>query len=84
MGNPYVVQDFPAIESYLCAFSNVSVSEAAVVKAVFGEIPIRGHLPVTIPGVASRGDGIERPAQPISAQPSPGGSTDVRPKNIQP
>ena len=61
MGNPYVVQDFPAIQNYLCAFSNVTVSETAAVKAIFGEIPIGGHLPVTIPGIASRGAGIERP-----------------------
>jgi len=27
-------------------------------KALFGEIPIQGHLPVTIPGVAERGQGI--------------------------
>jgi len=74
MGNPYVVQSFPAIENYLCAFSNMSVSETAAVKAVFGEIPIRGHLPVTIPGVAARGEGLERPAQT-----STGGSTNARP-----
>jgi len=30
------------------------------VKAVFGEIPIHGKLPVTLPGVAKRGDGIDR------------------------
>jgi beta-N-acetylhexosaminidase len=35
----------------------------AAVKALFGEIPIRGHLPVTIPNVAQRGVGLERPAQ---------------------
>ncbi len=79
MGNPYVVQDFPAIQSYLCAFSNAAVSETAAVKAIFGEIPISGHLPVTIPGIASRGQGIERPARPISAQPSSGGSSRVQP-----
>jgi beta-N-acetylhexosaminidase len=79
MGNPYVVQDFPAIQNYVCAFSNATVSEAAAVKAIFGEIPIGGHLPVTIPGVASRGEGLERPAQPSS-----GGSSHVQPKNVQP
>jgi len=63
MGNPYTVQDFPAIQNYVCAYSNVSVSETAAVKAIFGEIPIGGHLPVTIPGVANRGDGLERAAQ---------------------
>jgi beta-N-acetylhexosaminidase len=79
MGNPYVVQDFPAIQNYVCAFSNASVSETAAVKAIFGEIPIGGRLPVTIPGIAARGDGIERPARPISDQPSSGGSSHVQP-----
>ena len=79
MGNPYVVQDFPAIQNYLCAFSNAAVSETAAVKAIFGEIPIGGHLPVTIPGIASRGEGIERPARLIPAQPSSGGSSRVQP-----
>jgi beta-N-acetylhexosaminidase len=79
MGNPYVVQDFPAIQNYLCAFSNATVSETAAVKAIFGEIPIGGHLPVTIPGIASRGEGIERPPRPIPAQPSSGGSSHVQP-----
>jgi beta-N-acetylhexosaminidase len=66
MGNPYVVQDFPTIENYVCAFSNATVSESAAVKAIFGEIPIHGHLPVTIPGIASRGEGLERPVQSSS------------------
>ncbi len=63
MGNPYVASEFPKIETYLCTFSNASVSEVAAVKALFGEIPIRGHLPVTIPNIAARGAGIEHPAQ---------------------
>lgn len=69
MGNPYLVQDFPAIQNYVCAFSNATVSETAVAKAIFGEIPIYGHLPITIPGIASRGDGLERPARQILAPP---------------
>jgi beta-N-acetylhexosaminidase len=63
MGNPYLAQSFPMVQNYLCTFSNVSVSELSAVKALFGEIAIRGHLPVTIPGIAARGDGIARPAQ---------------------
>lgn len=62
MGNPYVVADFPKIDNYLCTFSNETVSELSAVKALFGEIPIRGHLPVSIPNVAQRGAGIERQA----------------------
>ena len=78
MGNPYLVQDFSEIQNYVCAFSNATVSETAVVKAIFGEIPISGRLPVTIPGIASRGEGIEHPARPISAQPSSGGTSYVQ------
>jgi len=63
VGNPYLASDFPKIENYMCTFSNATVSEIAAVRALFGEIPIRGHLPVTIPNVALRGAGIERPAQ---------------------
>ena len=73
MGNPYVIGDFPAIQNYMCTFSNATVSEIAAVKALFAEIPIRGHLPVTIPGVAARGQGLERPARTVS-----GGSGHVQ------
>jgi beta-N-acetylhexosaminidase len=45
----------------MCTFSNATVSEIGAVKALFGEIAIRGHLPVSIPNVAQRGAGLERP-----------------------
>jgi beta-N-acetylhexosaminidase len=63
MGNPYLAQDFPSVENYICTFSNATVSEVSAVKALFGEIAIRGHLPVSIPNVAQRGAGIERRSQ---------------------
>jgi beta-N-acetylhexosaminidase len=72
MGNPYLAADFPKVENYMCTFSNATVSEIAAVKALFGEIAIRGHLPVTIPGVAARGAGIERPGQVASGGPEHG------------
>jgi beta-N-acetylhexosaminidase len=62
MGNPYLAMDFPAVENYLCAFSSTSVSEVAAVKALFGEIPVHGRLPVTIPGIAALGSGMDRQA----------------------
>lgn len=63
MGNPNTGQNLPHLENYLCAFSSATVSEDSAVRALFGDIPIRGRLPVTIPGVAERGAGIDRPAQ---------------------
>jgi beta-N-acetylhexosaminidase len=61
-GSPYFLADFPQIENYVCAYSNAITSEVGAVKALFGEIPFRGRLPVTIPGVAQRGAGIDRPS----------------------
>ena len=61
MGNPYLGSDFPEVQVYLCTFSNLPVSESAAVKALFGEISIRGRLPISIPNVAQRGAGIDRP-----------------------
>lgn len=68
LGNPYVVAGFPGIQNYLCTFSNETVSELSAVRALFGEIPIRGHLPVSIPNVAQRGAGIERQARGASGE----------------
>jgi beta-N-acetylhexosaminidase len=63
IGSPYIAKDFPAVQTYLCTFSSANVSETAAVKALFGEIAIHGHLPVSIPDIAARDAGIERPAQ---------------------
>jgi len=62
VGSPYLAASFPAITTYLCTFSDASVSERSAVKALFGEIPIHGRLPVTIPQVAERGAGLDRDA----------------------
>ncbi len=66
MGNPYIASSFPEIQTYVCTYSNTNVSEMSAAKALFGEIPMNGHLPVTIPNVASRGAGIASPAQRFS------------------
>jgi len=61
MGNPYLAKDFPEVQNYLCTFSAGQVSETSAVKALFGEIEIHGHLPVMIPGIAARGEGMVQP-----------------------
>ena len=54
LGNPYLIAQYPTIQNYVCTFSNAPVSELSAVKFLFGEIPARGQLPVTIPGIAAR------------------------------
>jgi beta-N-acetylhexosaminidase len=58
MGNPYVAQNFPAIENYICTYSNAPTAELSAVKALFGELKPRGRLPVTLPGIAARGSSL--------------------------
>ena len=62
LGNPYLVRSFPKAAAFLLTFSTVPPSETAAVQALFGEAAIRGHSPVTIPGVAKLGDGFQLPA----------------------
>ncbi|MGP0073796.1 MAG: glycoside hydrolase family 3 N-terminal domain-containing protein [Bryobacteraceae bacterium] len=71
LGNPYLVRGFPNVSAYLTTYSPTSTSEMALAKALFGEIAITGHLPVTIPGVAKYGDGIQVPASTSVAKGAP-------------
>ena len=65
LGNPYLLRSFPNVAAYLATFSTVPPSETAAVKALWGEMAIRGHLPVSIPGLAQYGEGIQtQPARP--------------------
>ncbi len=83
LGSPYVAAGFPQMQNYLCTYSGVPVSEAAAVKALFGEIPIHGRLPVTIPGVAERGAGLDRPAQSTRFFRHSSGGSHARSRTIQ-
>jgi beta-N-acetylhexosaminidase len=62
LGNPYLVRTFPNAATYVTTYSTTPTSEASLAKALFGEIAITGRLPVTIPGIAKYGDGIQLPA----------------------
>jgi beta-glucosidase-like glycosyl hydrolase/CubicO group peptidase (beta-lactamase class C family) len=69
-GSPYLIERFPQAETWLAAFGISDVAQISVARALFGEIPVRGHLPVTVPGVNLRaGFGIELPANPMTLQP---------------
>jgi beta-N-acetylhexosaminidase len=61
LGNPYLLASFPQAAAYMATFSSTVPSEVSAAKALFGEIAISGHTPVTIPGFAKLGDGIQLP-----------------------
>lgn len=61
-GNPYLAADLPGLATFLAAYGEQPVMQAAVARALFGEAEITGRLPVSIPGVAERGSGIRKAA----------------------
>jgi beta-N-acetylhexosaminidase len=69
-GSPYLIEEFPQAETWLAAFGISDVAQISAARALFGEIPVRGHLPVTVPGVNLKaGFGIEVPANPVTLRP---------------
>jgi beta-glucosidase-like glycosyl hydrolase len=59
-GTPYMLREIPTAGTYFCAYGVQPVMQLAAVHALFGEAPVSGNLPVTIPGLAPRGTGITR------------------------
>ncbi len=73
LGNPYVAQNFPSVQTYICTYSNATSSELSAVKALFGELQSHGKLPVTLPGIAERGFSLPWPSAAQSGAVSSGG-----------
>jgi beta-N-acetylhexosaminidase len=74
LGNPYLVRAFPNVSAYLTTYSPTPTSEAALAKALFGETAITGRLPISIPGIAKYGDGIQVPAANTAVPAAPKGA----------
>jgi beta-N-acetylhexosaminidase len=69
-GSPYLIEGFPHAETWLAAFGISDVAQISAARALFGEIPVRGRLPVTVPHVNLKaGFGIEVPANPMTLEP---------------
>jgi beta-N-acetylhexosaminidase len=69
-GSPYLIERFPQAKTWLAVFGISDVAQISAARALFGQIPVRGHLPVTIPGVDMKaGFGIELAANPMTLQP---------------
>lgn len=79
-GNPYVIRQFPRVQSYMVTYGVGDALERAAVRAVLGVEPIGGHAPISLPGFFARGDGIAR--APVNA--SPGAGTPTSPATATP
>ena len=58
-GNPYLLQNFPALRTYMVAYGDMPSLQQAVARGLLGEIDITGRLPISLPGLYPRGTGIQ-------------------------
>jgi beta-N-acetylhexosaminidase len=58
-GNPYLLQSFPGLRTYVVAYGDMPSLQQAVARALMGEIDITGKLPISLPGLYPRGTGIQ-------------------------
>src|SRR3954469_5772828 len=69
-GNPYVAGSLPEVPAALLTYDLGDLAEQSAVRALAGEIPIGGRLPITIPNLAGAGEGLSRKAftspEPVS------------------
>jgi beta-N-acetylhexosaminidase len=58
-GNPYLLQSFPELRTYVVAYGDTPSLQQAAARAVLGKIDITGKLPISLPGLYPRGAGIQ-------------------------
>jgi beta-N-acetylhexosaminidase len=58
-GNPYLLQNFPDLKTYLVAYGDMPSLQQAAARALLGAIDISGRLPITLPSGYARGTGIQ-------------------------
>ncbi|NIP80945.1 MAG: serine hydrolase, partial [Gemmatimonadetes bacterium] len=75
LGSPYVLRQLPELGSYLIAWGSDEVSQVAAAEALVGRAPITGRLPIAIPPLHGRGDGLTRAA---GLEPDPGPTGPAR------
>jgi beta-N-acetylhexosaminidase len=59
-GSPYLLSHVPEVPSYILTFDTHPAAELAAIRAITGEIPFRGKLPISLPGFYEIGHGLTR------------------------
>lgn len=57
-GSPYVLTQMQDLPSYIVTFDTTPLAELAAIRAITGEIPFSGHLPISLPGLYKIGEGL--------------------------
>ena len=58
--SPYLLMQIPNVPAYMIAWGGFAASQRAAARALVGAAPITGQLPITIPGNAAYGAGLQR------------------------
>ena len=58
-GNPYLLQNFPTMTTYMVAYGDMPMLQQAAARAILGQIDVSGKLPISLPGLYLRGTGIQ-------------------------
>jgi beta-N-acetylhexosaminidase len=64
-GNPYLGLLAPKVPAVLLTYEFGDATEEAAVRALFGEAPIGGKLPISLPELYAIGHGLVRPARSV-------------------
>lgn len=67
-GNPYLLQSFPSLSTYLIAYGDMPALQQAAARAILGAIDTSGKLPISLPGLYPRGTGIQLKTQKDGAR----------------
>jgi beta-N-acetylhexosaminidase len=62
-GNPYLLQSFPGLRTYLVTYGDMPSLQEAAALAILGKVDIGGKLPISLPGLYPRGTGIQLKSQ---------------------
>lgn len=62
-GNPYLLQSFPELRTYMVAYGDMPSLQQAMARALLGQIDVTGKLPISLPGLYPRGTGIQLKAK---------------------
>ncbi|HEX5705760.1 MAG TPA: glycoside hydrolase family 3 N-terminal domain-containing protein, partial [Pyrinomonadaceae bacterium] len=58
-GNPYLLQNFPTLQTYVVAYGDMPSLQRAAARALTGQTDVTGRLPISLPGLYARGTGIQ-------------------------
>lgn len=77
-GNPYLLNSFPEMQTYVVAYGDMSSLQRAAARSLLGQQDTVGKLPISLPGLYPRGTGfglefakplsLPRPPFPAKAQ----------------